>query len=149
MNNFPTDQFNKVKEIREECRHTEYPKEIYGILSVLLHEFAGKIVNIDDLGAITEDLYPLLLKIAAECQYGCEQLELIAPQLEQEQIEDKNIKKLEVYHKTLKEIYDDLKTTPLYETIQKDKPPIRYYKINDTTISNVSKLINNYQQKEV
>ena len=132
MNNFQLDLFNKVKEIRGEYRHTENSKEIYGILSVLLHNLAGLIVDIDDEGSSIEDLYPLLLQIAAECQYGCEQIKLTEPQLEQEQQDTLYKKKYEQAHKMLETIYSTIhNSSPYYHIIQKGQSPTRYYEISN------------------
>jgi hypothetical protein len=143
-NNFSTDQFNQIQKIREEFRHTETPKEIYGILSILLHDIARKIVNIDDLGAITEDLYPLLLRVSAECQYGAEQLQLIDPQLSPEQIEKQTQDQIKIYYEMLDKLYTETTTKkPKYEEIQKGQPPIKYYELSDEVIRGICDIIKN------
>lgn len=141
MRDFQQDIFNKVIQIRDECRNLESPKTIYGLLSILLHNLAGLIVNIDDEHKTIEDLYNILLTIAAEAQYGCEQLKLCNPQLQVKQEENIYKEKLLKNKELLKKI-EGLQISYNPFEIQKGQKPKRLYEISDELFREIMEKIN-------
>lgn len=129
---FQNDLFDAINKIKDQFRNIEKPKTLYGRLSILLHNLANLITDIDDNHNAVSDIYPLLINICAECQYFCEQTEMC----EQHQNEgNKQIERVKQLEEHYQKFLDSIKAYPI--RISKDGPQKILYELDPALLNSL------------